>query len=137
MDGFLDVNWLAVVVGGVIFMVLGFLWYGPFFGKPWMAMMEKTGWKREQMRGTPVMYLVTLISALISSYVLALIIYKFNVTVWWHGLVYGAVVWVGIGATSMLTNSIFESRPKGLWALFGLYQLVVSMGLGVIFTVWR
>jgi hypothetical protein len=37
----------------------------------------------------------------------------------------------------MLTNSIFENRPKGLWFLFSLYQLVVYAGMGVVFAVWR
>jgi TRAP-type C4-dicarboxylate transport system permease small subunit len=34
-----EVNYLAILVCGLVSMVLGSLWYGPLFGKPWMAMI--------------------------------------------------------------------------------------------------
>ena len=37
-----DVNWLAVLVAGIIPLVVGFLWYGPIFGKQWLSLMETT-----------------------------------------------------------------------------------------------
>ncbi len=133
----LSINWIAWIIGAVVFMVLGFLWYGPLFGKPWMAIMERTGRKREQMRASPGMYVVTVICALVASYVLALLIRKWGVRVWWKGMLYGGIIWVGVGASAMLTNSVFENRPKSLWLLFSLYQLVVYAGMGVVFAVWR
>ena len=36
------VNILAVVVVSIVSMVLGMLWYGPFFGKQWMSLMKLT-----------------------------------------------------------------------------------------------
>ena len=36
-----DVNYLAVLACGVVAMILGFLWYGPLFGKKWSQLM---GW---------------------------------------------------------------------------------------------
>jgi hypothetical protein len=32
-----DLDWLAVVVGTIVFMVIGWIWYGPLFGKQWSA----------------------------------------------------------------------------------------------------
>ena len=32
-----NLNWLAVIVGAVIAYGLGWLWYGPLFGKAWMG----------------------------------------------------------------------------------------------------
>lgn len=34
-----DVNWIAVIVATVLLEVLGFLWYGPLFGRAWAAAM--------------------------------------------------------------------------------------------------
>ena len=31
------VNWVAVIIATVLLEVLGFLWYGPLFGKAWLA----------------------------------------------------------------------------------------------------
>lgn len=32
-----NVHWLAVAVGAAVAFTLGWLWYGPLFGKAWMA----------------------------------------------------------------------------------------------------
>ena len=37
-----EVNLLAVLVAGIVPMIVGFLWYGPLFGKRWLALMETT-----------------------------------------------------------------------------------------------
>lgn len=132
-----QINYFAVLVGTVFNMVLGFLWYGPFFGKPWLGMMEKMGKRREDMRGTPSIYFVTLVGAFVLSLAIALIVKAFAVDSWWMGLAAGAVIWIGVGATGSLTSSVFEGRPTGLWVLNNLYQLVVSAGLGVLYVVWK
>jgi hypothetical protein len=36
-SSFGDLDWVAILVGTVALMVLGFLWYGPLFGKQWAA----------------------------------------------------------------------------------------------------
>ncbi len=36
------INYLAILLCGVASMVLGYLWYGPLFGKPWMKMVGMT-----------------------------------------------------------------------------------------------
>ena len=37
-----NLDWLAVLVGALIFMVIGWLWYGPLFGKQWAKMTGLT-----------------------------------------------------------------------------------------------
>lgn len=32
------INLWAVIASMIVSIILGFLWYGPFFGKPWMAL---------------------------------------------------------------------------------------------------
>jgi biotin transporter BioY len=77
---FAQVNWLAVIVGTVFNMVLGFLWYGPILGKPWLAAMEKMGKKRTDMKMSAVSFLLPLIGAFVSCLVLDLIIIAFGTT---------------------------------------------------------
>lgn len=134
---FNQINWLAVIVGTVAFMVLGFLWYGPFFGKPWLSAMEKMGKKRQDMKMTAELFIINVVAAFITNLVLDLIIVAFNVSSWWMGLIAGAIVWIGIGATATTTSSVFEGRPWALWTIFFLYQLVVSAGMGLVFSIWR
>ena len=46
MEGF-DVNWLALLAAAASSLVVGFIWYGPLFGKAWMS---ATGMTEEKMK---------------------------------------------------------------------------------------
>ena len=45
----LGINWLAVAVCGLGTIAVGFLWYGPLFGKAWGRL---TGWTDDKVRET-------------------------------------------------------------------------------------
>src|SRR5947207_3505777 len=68
-----QINYMAVVAAAVVNMVLGFLWYGPLFGKPWMKMMNFTEehMKAAQAKGMGKSYVVMTIGALLMSWILA------------------------------------------------------------------
>lgn len=132
-----EVNWLAVIVGTVFAMVLGFLWYGPILGKPWLAALERMGRRREDMRMTPVQFFLPLAGAFLSALVLDLIIIAFDGSQWWMGLVVGLVVWIGVGVSAVVTAGVFESRPTALMVISFLYYLIIYGVMGIVFTVWK
>ena len=132
--GFLtQVNWIAVIVGGIFNMVFGSLWYGPLFGQAWLRAIGK---KQEDIQSSPTIYILPFLAGVASAYVLAVIISGLGVTAWWQGLIVGAIVWVGIGSAATLTTGTFEGQPRAAWLLFALYQLVVYGVLGVVFVLW-
>jgi mannitol-specific phosphotransferase system IIBC component len=128
------VNWIAVVLGGVFSMILGFLWYGPLFGKLWLRTIGKTA---DELKSSAGMYILAFVAALVTAYVLAVLVSALGVTTWWRGAVLGAVVSVGIGAASALVNGLFLRNTVSSWALFALYQLVLYTVEGIVFAVWR
>ncbi len=131
-----SVNYLAVVVGTLFNMVLGFLWYGPILGKAWLAEMEKAGRKREDMKGSGGMYALTLIVAFVSSLAMALIIKAAGASTAGGGVLWGAVVWIGVGAATALTSTTFEGRRVALWLIGSLYYLVVFAVQGALYALW-
>lgn len=133
MTFFSQVNWIAVIIGAVFSMVLGTLWYGPIFGKLWLKIVGK---KEEDLQSSTIMYLLPLLATLIGMYVLGALIKGLEITLWWQGLIMGAVVWIGVGSTATLTTGTFEGSPRGAWALFTLYQLIVYSVMGVVFSIW-
>src|SRR3989344_5945336 len=67
------INYLAVVAAAVASMAIGFVWYGPLFGKQWMALM---GFTKESMnaakaKGMSKSYALMTIGSLVMAYVLA------------------------------------------------------------------
>ena len=58
------INYIAVLVAAIVNMVLGFLWYGPLFGKQWIQMMnfDKKKMAEAKRKGMGKTYAVAFIS---------------------------------------------------------------------------
>lgn len=133
----LDVNYLAVLVVGVVLFMLGGLWYSPLlFAKKWMGLIDKS---EEDLRkaSSPVNYILVFLGELITAYVLALVVGWAGATSALAGAHVGLLCWAGLaGATSFMTYT-FSARPRALWAIDTGYNLV-SFVLGcVILSLWR
>jgi len=128
-----QVNWIAVLIGGVFNMVLGSLWYGPLFGNAWLRAIGK---RQDEIQSSLGMYILPFLAGVASAYVLALIIAGLGITIWWQGLIMGAIVWIGIGAAATFTTGTFEDQPRAAWMLFAFYQLIVYAAQGIVFVVW-
>jgi hypothetical protein len=127
-----SVNFLAVLAGAVVNMVLGFLWYGPFFGKLWMKLIDK---KPEEIKSKPSLYILSFIGAFLGTMVLAVIIAAFGSSTFIAGGAAGILLWV-VAAAVTLTYSIFEGPKLSVWLLFALYQIVVLFINGGIIAIW-
>jgi hypothetical protein len=134
MSVFGQVNWIAVLLGGVLSMVLGFLWYGPLFGKLWLRTIGK---REDELKSSAGMYILAFVAALATAYVLAVLVSALGVTTWWRGAILGAVVSVGVGAASALVNGLFMRTSFASWLLFAFYQLVLYTVEGIVFAAWR
>jgi len=130
----LGINWLAVVVGVVVSNVVGFLWYGPLFGNTWLRIIGK---KREDIEASPSMYAVTAVASLVTMVVLAMVIAAFGAETFVDGLVAGAVVFIGLGATATFVFTTFSGPPLGAWFLLAAYQLLVHGVMGGVFATWK
>ena len=141
---FPPVNYLAVLVAGIVIFVLGGLWYSPvLFAKKWFALQGRT---EEQMRAQaatsnmPVMYLSAFITALITAWVLALVLAHFDRSItftWAHGALFGFLFWLGFAATTSYATALFSGKPKQLWLIDSTYNLVSFVIAGIILAVLR
>ena len=127
------VNYIAVALGAVLNMILGTLWYGPFFGNLWLKAIGK---KKEDIESTPWVYVASFVAAFVAALALALVVNAFGYTNFFQGLLAGVVLWFGFVATVTLTFSIFEGPPLKVWMIFIAYQLVIFAVEGGVFAVW-
>lgn len=133
MVSFASVNWLAVVVGTVLSMVIGTLWYGPLFGQLWLKLIEKTA---DELESNPVIYIKTAIAAFIGMLALNLVVVSFGATDILSGLLAGGFVFLGIGATTTFVYTNFEGPPEKVWFLYVAYHLLVYLIMGAVFAIW-
>lgn len=130
-----DVNYLAVIVAAVLQMVLGFLWYGPLFGKTWMGFMKITPAKVSQQVMTR-MYAWSAVMSLITAYVLSLVVDYMGAKTVGAGVVAGFWPWLGFVVPVTAASLLYENRPFGLWVLNAGYQLVSLALMGALLAAW-
>lgn len=132
-------NYLAVLVTGIIAIVLGSLWYGPLFGKHWMALMGITPLEMEEgtKKGMTKSYLIGFIGALVTALILAYLISSLGVADVTGGLTLGFLVWLGFFVTTKLGSVLWEARPWKLYFLNIGYDLVNLLIMGAVLAVWQ
>jgi hypothetical protein len=138
------VNWLAILVAGIVIFILGGLWYSPIlFAKKWIALQNKT---EEQMRAEaaganmPLMYASAFITGLIIAWAMALVFahiandLQMNAA---HGALLGFILWLGFAASTSYATALFSGKPRQLWLIDTAYNLVSFVLAGIILAVWR
>lgn len=139
---FVSVNYLAVLVSGIISMILGSLWYGPIFGKPWMKLMgigkkEMAKAKKEGMKRMWKSYLTAFIAAIIVAFILAHVVVYVNAGTFMEGIGVGVWMWLGFIATVSLGSILWEGKSAKLYWINTLYWLVNLAIMGGILAVWN
>jgi len=138
------INYLAVLVAAIVIFVLGGLWYSPvLFAKRWIALQNRT---EEEMRAQaaaanmPLMYFSAFICAFLQAWVLAMVmghmaqVADMSVA---HAAIFSALIWLGFAATTSYATALFSGKPRQLWLIDSLYNLVSFILAGIILAVWR
>jgi RsiW-degrading membrane proteinase PrsW (M82 family) len=133
------INLWAILVSGLASLVIGFIWYGPLFGKAWSGY---TGWTEEKVKTLPSSrlastYVLTFAAALVTAYALAFLVRALGISRVTDGLFLGLLTGVGFAAMAFATTHLFEHKPVGLWLIVSGYQLVYQVAAAVIVTLWR
>jgi hypothetical protein len=128
-------NYLAVVVAAIAYFLLGGLWYGVLFHKPWMALEQMT---IEQAKSvSPVVpYIVAFLLELLIAYSLAQLCIWRNADTASRGASIGVLVWIGFVGPIALMTYMFEMRPRALYAINEFYPLAGLILMGAILGAW-
>lgn len=138
------VNYWAILACGVGAMVLGTLWYGPLFGRQWMAIMGITQADMEAaQKDKTAMYKsygIMFAGALVMAFVLARGIAFGNAYLGADdvgtGLISAFWFWAGFVAPVTLGPVLWEKKPWTLWFVNAGYYLALLLAMAVIITLW-
>lgn len=131
-----QINLLAVLVAALSSFVVGWLWYGPFFGRKWM---NYTGFTEADLKARsmpmPVVMGVNYLATVLAAFAIAMFLgpdpdAAFGV---FAGLMI-AVFWIG---TSRLNDVLYENKPWGLFFINAGYYVVIYILMGAILGAWH
>lgn len=134
-----SINYFAVIAAAAAQMTVGFLWYGPVFGKKWVALSGFTEQKINEMKGKSMgpLYAAAMAGSLVMAYVLAHFAAVWGAAGLSAALQLAFWTWLGFIATTMLGSVLWEGKPVQLYILNIAYQLASLTVMAAIIVLWR
>ena len=128
-------NYGAVFVAALAYWILGAVWFGFLFSKPWMALEHMTVEQASSMN--PVLpYVITFLLNLLIAFVLAQICIWRSANTAARGAAVGILLWIGFVGPVTYTTYMYEMRPPALFAINEFYPLVGFCLMGAILGAW-
>lgn len=134
-----DLNWVAILVGGIIIFLLGGLWYSPLmFSRQWTKLHGKTAEDIQAGEGAAApKFALVFFAGLITSFVIALLFHVFRVDSVPEGIHAAALFWFGLTGPAMFATSLFSFKSWKLWLIDSSYYLVAYVIVGAMHAVWH
>lgn len=140
----INFNFSAVFVAGIASMALGALWYGPLFGKYWMAW---SGFSPEKLyaqkaKGMGARYAINFVAAFIMAFVLNQMVKVWDALYlgdvnWVRIFLVAFLPWIGFIAPVLIGVVLWEEKPWKLYILNVVYQLVALFAMALILVFWQ
>jgi hypothetical protein len=139
-DALGQLNWLAVIVGALIYFVLGALWYSPMvLGRQWQ---RSIGWDPERTppQMSPTTYVVPGLAYLVMAIAVGLLAAATGTDTAAEGVILGLVLGIGLSLMHTLVDATFDPNKPQPWTWFAINGTYHALGLlivAVIVAVWQ
>jgi surface polysaccharide O-acyltransferase-like enzyme len=128
-------NYAAVFISAIAYWLLGAVWYGVLFSKPWMA-LENISMEQAKSMNPVLPYVITFVLNLLIAYSLAQICIWRNANTVGRGASVGVLLWIGFVGPITFTTYMYEMRPKELFAINEFFPLAGLVLMGAIIGAW-
>jgi surface polysaccharide O-acyltransferase-like enzyme len=128
-------NYAAVFISAIAYWLLGAVWYGVLFSKPWMA-LENISIEQAKSMNPVLPYVITFVLNLLIAYSLAQICIWRNANTVGRGASVGVLLWIGFVGPITFTTYMYEMRPKELFAINEFFPLTGLVLMGAIIGAW-
>ncbi|MEK7552051.1 MAG: DUF1761 domain-containing protein [Patescibacteria group bacterium] len=134
----LIINYWAVLVSAIVSFVIGGIWYGPLFGKKWMALMGITKDGMKSMSLTPARAMTLgFLFTLLQSYVVAHFVVLLGAVDAGTSWSLAFWIWLGIMVPICIGSFLWENKPIKLFVLNAAYQLISLFVMVLILALWK
>ena len=132
----LKINHLAVFVCVILLHVIGFLWYGPLFGRTWMNMVGLNPESTQSGAGEAGLWITNFIATLAPVYLLAWLFTKLDVTSGLRGAALAFVITFCMHHLPVMSGNMFAGEHYALAWITGGFSLIGMSISGFILGAW-
>lgn len=143
-----EINWIAIIVAGLVPTILGALYYGPIFGKIWM---DSLGYAEEDFKGRneALIYGSALVLAMLISMSIKMtnelvhkdvnsageLVYS-SFHTFGHGALHGAMLAITLVVPVFLSLSLFQKNSGKNMLLNAAFWIICFAIMGGILDAW-
>lgn len=124
---------LPVIVCGIVYMILGMIWYSPMlFGSLWVKL---TGKKMEEMDKSNLgtMYGSSFVASMIMAWIIGIMLNALGITTLAMSLQFGFMAWLGFSFVSTYIQNMYQGKPLHLTVVDSGYFLVSILLMCMVF----
>ena len=133
LTGLQELHWLAILVAPVASLVLGYLWYGLLFAKPWMNSVGMT--KEDADSASPILYLYSFLLAGVVAITISMFLH--HEPSLYMGLKIGMLAGAAFAGTTIVMNALYERKSMTYMLINGMYQILNYGAIGAIVGGWQ
>lgn len=135
---FSDLNWLAVIVAAASAFAIGAVWYSPkMFAASWMkdvGLKQKDIDKSDGMTRTMTASFILII---VKTLLVSLLVSALGLSGFGDGLLFGALLAVMFGATTVGIHYLYQMRTFRLFMIDAGYTTAQFIVMAIILSVWQ
>lgn len=130
------INWLAVIVAGIAYFILGAIWYSFIFKNAWIRLSGVNMNDPNIKKGVAQTMFASLILMIIASLGIAILLRYFQPHTLQLGIKLGLLVGICFSATSVSISYLYEKKPFGLHLINGGYNVVGCIVAAIVLCLW-
>lgn len=135
-DAFGELNWVAVIVAGLAYFVLGAVWYtNALFGRQYRTALGVD--PEVQAQPDPMLLVTNFVGWMVAAVAMGLIAVSVGADSVLDGIVLGLVVSVGVILTQLVVNATYEGRGTAILKVNAPYMIIGYVVMGAILAAWR
>ena len=135
---FSHINWLAVLVAGIAYFMLGGLWYSKaLFGTKWASLQKIDMNDPNMKKGVGAIMFYSFIFMLLTAVGLAILIVRAGVMHIDGAVRLGLVTGLLFAVTSVSISFVYEKKPIALHFITGAYLLLGNIIAAIILVAWK